>query len=152
MLGIDVEVSVEHNGIRQRCSLGGKGVSGGSARQIPVVTLPPSPPPESNSQQSFSANSVNMEVQTEEPGNSQTSAAVAENMDVGSPAPGPSQVSGAGDQMEADQTGSPEPDDWTLVNQDVSQEQSQEPAKPRTPPPQTVQYPSLTELTPHSGM
>lgn len=144
-------MSVAHNGIRQRCSLGDKDVSGGSGRQIPVVTLPPSPSPEASSQQS-SANSVNMEVQTEEHGNSQTSAAVAENMDVGSPAPGPSQVSGAGDQMEADQTGSPEPDDWTLVNQDVSQEQSQEPAKPRTPPPQTVQYPSLTELAPHSGM
>ncbi|KAK3879280.1 hypothetical protein Pcinc_016140 [Petrolisthes cinctipes] len=144
-LGIDVEVSVEHNGIRQRCSLGENDSPG---RQIPVVTLPPSPPPEASSQPS-SANSVNMEVQTEEPTNSQNSAAVSESMDVGSPAPGPSQVSGAGDQIESDHTGSPEPDDWTLVNKDIPQEQSKASAKPRTPPPQRVQYPNLTELTPH---
>lgn len=145
-LGIDVEVSVEQNGIRQRCSLGENSMPG---VQIPVVTLPPSPPPETSKQPSTSGTNVNMEVQTGEPSRLQTTPTTSEDMDVGSPAPAASHVSVSGDNMEAEHTTSPEPEDWTLVSQEPPQEQSQAAAKPKTPPPQKVEYPSLTEFQPH---
>ena len=70
-------------------------------------------------------------------------------MDVSSPAPQASQS--GGEQMEG-HSGSPEPEDWMLVNQDTSSEAS---APVSEAAPQTekgekkVSYPDLAELTPH---
>lgn len=92
-----------------------------------------------------------MEVQTEEPAEPQTpNSKGVEAMDVASPAPAPvSQVTG--EQVEG-HAGSPEPEDWMLVNQETSEPASASGARPKTPPnDKPVSYPSLTELTPHPG-
>lgn len=145
-LGIDVEVAVEHNGIRQRCSLG-ENAPTSQSNTSPTPTSPTKQPESTPS--SLASGSVNMEVQTEEPAEPQTpSTKDVEAMDVASPAPAPvSQV--AGGQAEG-HTGSPEPEDWMLVNQETSEPASASGVRPKTPPnDKPVSYPSLKELTPH---
>ncbi|MPC10100.1 Sequestosome-1 [Portunus trituberculatus] len=142
-LGIDVEVAVEHNGIRQRCSLGENVPTG----QQSNTSAGPAREPESSAASVTSGGSVHMEVQTECPSGSQNKD--VEGMDVSSPAPQASQS--GGEQMEG-HSGSPEPEDWMLVNQDTSSEAS---APVSEAAPQTekgekkVSYPDLAELTPH---
>lgn len=139
---------MEHNGIRQRCSLG-ENVA--SAPQSDTSPTPASPArePESSAASVASGGSVHMEVQTECPSEAQNKD--SEAMDVSSPAPVASQS--GGEQMEG-HSGSPEPEDWTLVNQETSSEAS---APVLDAAPQTdqgekkVSYPDLTELTPHPG-
>lgn len=90
-----------------------------------------------------------MEVQTECPSGSQNKD--LEAMDVSSPAPQPTQS--GGEQVEG-HSGSPEPEDWTLVNQEASSEASApvSDAGPRTEQGEKkVSYPDLAELTPHPG-
>lgn len=151
LLGIDVEVAVEHNGIRQRCSLGDNVSSGPQSNASPAPASP-AKEPESSAASVASVGSVNMEVQTEEPTAPQMPGnRDVEAMDVASPAPAQaSQV--VGEQAEAN-AGSPEPEDWMLVNQESSSEPASATAAPATAPPneQTVSYPSLSELTPHPG-
>ncbi|KAK8396265.1 hypothetical protein O3P69_005360 [Scylla paramamosain] len=136
---IDVEVAVEHNGIRQRCSLGENVAS--------PTPASPAREPESSVASVASGGSVHMEVQTECPSGAQNKD--LEVMDVSSPAPEASQS--GGEQMEG-QSGSPEPEDWTLVNQEASSEASApvSDAAPHTEQGEKkVSYPDLTELTPH---
>lgn len=126
-------MSVEHNGIRQRCSLGSEDIPSrqGSAASTPEV---PSKGPCSEAGSVASGKSINIEVQTDDQPTSQTSqstSARAEDMEVSSP---------AGEQMEAEHNTS-DTEDWTLVNQEATQ--------PSAPSDRRVEYPNLTELTPH---
>lgn len=136
-------MSVENNGIRQRCSLGEDDVQ---TRQSPMASSTPSSPKEPETP-AKSGTSANMEVQTEDPRKPQTrgSDAATEVMEVCSP---PETRQTSGEQMEAEQTSS-DTEDWTLVNQDASPE-GQANAKPTTSPTQSrVEYPSLSELQIH---
>lgn len=93
-----------------------------------------------------------MEVQTEEPAEPQTpSSKEVEAMDVASPAPAP--VSQAAGEQAEGHAGSPEPEDWMLVNQETGETAAAASGtRPKTPPSdKPVSYPSLTELTPHHG-
>lgn len=150
-LGIDVEVAVEHNGIRQRCSLGENVASPPQSNTSPNPASPASPAkePESSAASVASGGSVHMEVQTEGPSQAQNKD--LEAMDVSSPAPA---SQSGGEQMEG-HSGSPEPEDWTLVNQETSIEASAPVLDAAAQADQgekgekKVSYPDLTELTPH---
>ncbi|ROT64427.1 hypothetical protein C7M84_017630 [Penaeus vannamei] len=140
-LGIDVEVSVEHNGIRQRCSLGSEDIPSrqGSAASTPEV---PSKGPCSEAGSVGSGRSINIEVQTDDQPTSQASkstSAGAEEMEVSSP---------AGEQMEAEHNAS-DTEDWTLVNQEAAPEVQSTAQQPSAPSDRRVEYPNLSELTPH---
>lgn len=139
--GIDVEVSVEHNGIRQRCSLGSEDIPSrqGSAASTPEV---PSKGPCSEAGSVGSGRSINIEVQTDDQPTSQASkstSAGAEEMEVSSP---------AGEQMEAEHNAS-DTEDWTLVNQEAAPEVQSTAQQPSAPSDRRVEYPNLSELTPH---
>lgn len=148
-LGIDVEVAVEHNGIRQRCSLGENIAPSPQSNASPAPTSP-AREPESTGAQGASGGSVNMEVQTDcptGPSAPQESDKDEEVMDIASPCPRPSL--GDGEQMEG-HTGSPEPEDWMLVNQEASSDSATSDAVPKVQQEEArVSYPSLAELTPH---
>lgn len=134
-LGIDVEVSVEHNGVRQRCSLGTEDLSPTTEGHSK------SPSPECISVSS--GRSVNIEVQTDTPA-SRTAASGSDAMEVSSPPEGPRE---AAEQMDAEQTAS-DTEDWTLVNQEASQD-SQNSQQPSASTDRRAEYPSLSELQPH---
>lgn len=144
-LGIDVEVAVEHNGIRQRCSLGENVAPGTQTNTSPAPTSP-AKEPESPAASVASGGSVNMEVQTDSA--PQAANKDVEAMDVASPPPASAPT--GGEQSEG-HSGSPEPEDWMLVNQESPNESpAASVARPQTPPAdRPVSYPSLAELTPH---
>ena len=140
-----MEVDVEHNGIRQRCSLGENVAQSNSAPATPARE------PDSSASSVVSGGSVNMEVQTECPSGLQAMNKGMETMDVASPAQPESTPKGA--EPNEGNSGSPDPEEWMLVNQDSSTEASA-PSDPRvqtSSAEKNVSYPSLTELTPHPG-
>lgn len=150
-VGINVKVDVEHSGIRQRCSLG-ENVTQSPRNDASPAPASPAKEPESSAASVASAGSVNMEVQTEEQTGPQPPSKEVELMDITSPEPAEASQK---EQVEGS-SGSPEPEDWMLVNQDAPSEPTSASgagARPKTPPNenQTVSYPSLTELTPHPG-
>lgn len=135
-MGIDVDVSVEHNGIRQRCSLSEDDLQ---ARQSPTSKTPDvpkspdatEPPTVSRDPQPTASSSSNMEVQTDVPEQNPV------EMEVSSPPDGEAQ-------MESDV------EEWTMVNRDSQSPDKQAPAKPKTPPTQQrVEYPDLRQVETH---
>lgn len=145
--GIDVEVAVEHNGIRQRCSLGENVTPTPRSNASPAPTSP-AKEPESSAASVASVGSVHMEVQTEEAAEPKTQIDKdVEVMDIASPAPAEAS------QAPGEHSGSPDPEDWMLVNQESSEPASAAGTRPKTPPieEKQVSYPSLAELTPHPG-
>lgn len=54
----------------------------------------------------------------------------------------------AGEQMEAEHNAS-DTEDWTLVNQEAAPEVQNTTQQPSAPSDRRVEYPNLTELTPH---
>ena len=134
--GIDVDVSVEHNGIRQRCSLNDNDLQ---SRQSPTSKSPTSstPPPQSNDAAAApsASSSTNMEVQTDMPEN-------PAEMEVTSPPE-------AEAQMESDV------EDWTLVNRDSNSPDGRPRSgtkQPKAPAESSVEYPSLQDCQTHPGI
>lgn len=132
---------MEHNGIRQRCSLGSEDIPSrqGSAPSTPEV---PSKGPCSEAGSVGSGRSINIEVQTDEQPTSQASKSTSvgsEQMEVSSP---------AGEHMEAEHNAS-DTEDWTLVNQEATQEAQTTTQQPLASSDGRVEYPNLSELQPH---